>query len=118
MSQMKQDILKVVSSIPEGKVCTYGDIARFLTISPRNVAFALAGMSKEESRRIPWQRVVSAGGWLNRDRKAGDKEQEKRLISEGVRVVDQKVDLAIYAVDVRKLKSGIRGGRFYGGASK
>lgn len=113
MSQMRNDVIAIVNSIPEGRVCTYGAIARFLTISPRNVAFVLAGLSKEEAKYVPWHRVVSAGGWLNRDRKAGDNKQERRLRKEGVKVTGQRIDLQTYQLAVDSLDSGITGGKIY-----
>lgn len=113
MAEMKKDVLAVVCSIPKGRVVTYGAIGRFLTISPRHVAFILAGLSRTEARAVPWHRVVSAGGWLNRDRKAGDRAQERRLQREGVVIENQRLRLQEYEIGVPSLPSGLRGGRVY-----
>ncbi len=107
---MTRDVLQIVRSIPEGRVTTYGSIARFLHISPRNVAFVLAG---SKGKDIPWHRVVSAQGWLNRDRKIGDRKQERRLKKEGIFVENQKVDLDRYGVEAKTLNSGVNGGQIY-----
>ncbi|MBI38934.1 MAG: DNA methyltransferase [Leptospiraceae bacterium] len=114
MSEMKSDVLRIVSAIPEGQVTTYGSIARFLTISPRTVAYLLAGSGNE----IPWHRVVSAGGWLNRDRKVGDRKQERKLKAEGITVIGQRVNLEDYGVDARNIQSGVVGGRIYNPESR
>ena len=114
MSEMKSDVLRIVSAIPEGQVTTYGSIARFLTISPRTVAYLLAGSGNE----IPWHRVVSAGGWLNRDRKVGDRKQERKLKAEGITVIGQRVNLDDYGMDARNIPSDVVGGRIYNPESR
>jgi methylated-DNA-protein-cysteine methyltransferase-like protein len=73
----------VVRRIPRGKVATYGAVARAAG-SPRaarQVAWALRGAPR--SLRLPWHRVLGAGG---RILLAGDAglEQRLRLQAEGV----------------------------------
>ena len=62
VARLKSRVVAVVAAIPEGRVTTYGLIARRLKVSPRQVAFVLARFTPEESASLPWFRVVSAGG--------------------------------------------------------
>lgn len=64
---------------------TYGAIADELGISARQVARMLA--SNEED--IPWHRVLKAGGRLPTH--AATREQETRLQSEGVAIINGRV---------------------------
>jgi methylated-DNA-protein-cysteine methyltransferase-like protein len=95
-----QDVLKIVSSIPYGKVATYGQVAA-MAGSPRaarQVGFALAGLSLGEAK-IPWWRVVNRHGYISiRNNDIQPKlEQKSWLEAEGVVVsLDLKIDLATY----------------------
>jgi methylated-DNA-protein-cysteine methyltransferase-like protein len=79
--------LAVVAAIPEGRVTTYGAIARHLQVTARQVAFVLATLTAEESERLPWFRVVAADGVVS-STKAGavGRKQIERLRAEGVAV--------------------------------
>jgi len=60
-------VYKVVGKIPKGKVTTYGEIAAILN-SPRAaraVGYALNALNKNESKSIPWQRVINAKGEIS-----------------------------------------------------
>ena len=61
-SRTRERILVIVAAIPAGRVTTYGAIARRLRTTPRLVARVLASFSPEESRTLPWFRVVAANG--------------------------------------------------------
>jgi methylated-DNA-protein-cysteine methyltransferase-like protein len=113
LSEMKVDVLKIVHAIPVGRVVTYGDVAKFLTVSPRHIAFILAGLSREEARAVPWHRVVAAGGRISRDEKIGDGKQSKRLEAEGIDVKGFRIDLERCGIEVKKLPTGLKGGRIY-----
>ena len=55
-------ILKVVAKIPQGKVTTYGEIAKTLKIkNPRIVGWALHA---NKDKNIPCHRVVNKKGFL------------------------------------------------------
>ena len=58
----KSEVLAVVASVPEGRVTTYGTIAQHLDITPRQVAFVLSRLTAEESKSLPWFRVVASKG--------------------------------------------------------
>jgi len=80
-------VLAVLAAIPEGRVTTYGIIARHLHVTARQVAFILATLTVEESRRLPWFRVVAANGIVS-STKLGSvgRRQIARLRAEGVAV--------------------------------
>ena len=110
-SEMKLDIVRILKKVPPGRVITYGSIAKFLTISPRHVSFILAGFSVAESKELPWHRVVGANGWIKKDQKSGVERQASMLRKEGVQCRNHRLDLSKYEVDIRDLKTGLRGGR-------
>lgn len=97
MKAFKERVLDFVKAIPEGKVATYGQIAR-LAGAPRNarqVGEVLHGV--KDGGDIPWQRVINAQGGIS-TYKIGHGELQKALLeSEGVKLSDEnKVDLSIY----------------------
>ena len=83
----KRKVLATVSAIPEGRVTTYGAIARRLRGTPRQVARVLARLTDEESAVTPWFRVVGAGGFVSTTKLgAVGRRQIARLHAEGVAV--------------------------------
>ena len=86
-ARFKSRVLAVVAAIPKGRVTTYGTIARHLGVTARQVAFILATFTVEESRRLPWFRVVAANGIVS-SIKLGSvgRRQIARLRAEGVAV--------------------------------
>jgi methylated-DNA-protein-cysteine methyltransferase-like protein len=87
VARFKPQVLAVVAAIPEGRVSTYGAIARHLRVTARQVAFILATLTVEESERLPWFRVVAANGVVS-STKLGTvgRRQIERLRAEGVAV--------------------------------
>lgn len=79
----------VVASIPAGRVCSYGDVARLAGLpgAARRVGRALRALPEESG--VPWHRVVGAGGRLSLpvETRAG-REQRRRLGEEGIAVSD------------------------------
>jgi methylated-DNA-protein-cysteine methyltransferase related protein len=81
---------KTIRQIPKGKVATYGQIAAAsgYPLYHRQVAQLLRGCGD----RLPWQRVVGAGGAIKlRGHMA--LEQRLRLEFEGVRFRGKRVDM-------------------------
>jgi methylated-DNA-protein-cysteine methyltransferase-like protein len=78
---MFPEIRKVVARIPKGKVSTYGAVAEAAGFpgNARRVAWALRGADG----KLPWHRVLGAGGKILLPRDAGA-EQRLRLQAEGV----------------------------------
>ena len=60
--RLRSRVISIVAAIPEGRVTTYGTIARRLRVSPREVARVLSSFTPDESAAYPWYRVVAANG--------------------------------------------------------
>jgi methylated-DNA-protein-cysteine methyltransferase-like protein len=88
-SKMRLRIEAAIRRIPEGKVSTYGAVARAAGFpgAARQVAQVL-----HRGFELPWQRVLGAGGEI---KLRGDSaiEQRLRLEAEGIRFRGRKVDM-------------------------
>lgn len=95
----KDAVIKIIHSIPYGKVTTYGTVAT-IAGSPRaarEVGYLLHSLT--EKYNLPWQRVINKQGYISI--RGGDinmKNLQKSLLEEeGVEVSkDFMVDLEIY----------------------
>lgn len=83
-------VWQAVRTIPKGRIATYGDVAEVAGCTPRMVGRALRLASP--GLRLPWQRVVAAGGRIALPGDAGF-EQRLRLEAEGVAFRGRKVVL-------------------------
>jgi methylated-DNA-protein-cysteine methyltransferase-like protein len=85
-SRLRQRIYAVVARIPEGRVATYGQVARLagLPRHARLVGYALHDLPDESE--LPWHRVVNARGEVSRRAEPGPSEglQRHLLEEEGV----------------------------------
>lgn len=83
-------IRAVIASIPRGSVATYGQVAAAAgyPLYHRLVVRIL----RQAGNRLPWQRVVGAGGEIKLRFEAG-LEQRRRLEMEGVAFRGRRVDL-------------------------
>ncbi len=91
----QEEVLELVSEIPEGKVTTYKKIAE-ATGNPkayRAVGNALA--SNPKPVKIPCHRVVKSSGDIGEYARGREKKKEL-LRSEGVEIKSGKVDLEKY----------------------
>ena len=81
--------------IPRGRVATYGQLAALLgqPRGARAVGWALRALPDELDGRVPWQRVVAAGGRISPRPGPGAELQRRLLRREGVRFVRGAVDL-------------------------
>ena len=85
---------RAILSIPKGKVATYGAVAAAAGYPLYHRAVARL-LRNEPSNRLPWQRVVGAGGQIKLPREAGA-EQRFRLQMEGVTFRGGRVNLAMH----------------------
>jgi methylated-DNA-protein-cysteine methyltransferase-like protein len=94
-----QDVYAAVRAIPRGRVATYGQIARLLgkRRGARAVGWALRALDARTEPRVPWHRVVGAGGRISLRGGVGPILQRRRLRDEGVRFRDGRVDMACHA---------------------
>jgi methylated-DNA-protein-cysteine methyltransferase-like protein len=78
-------IWQVVAAIPRGRVASYGDVAAHAGLpgAARRVGAALRKLPGDT--RIPWHRVVNAGGRISLPTgSTAASEQKNRLQAEGV----------------------------------
>lgn len=93
-------IYEAVKKIPKGRVATYGQIAEWA--GDKNMARAVGNALHKNPNpdEIPCFRVVNAKGELAGAFAFGGAQSQAELLeAEGVKVVNGKVDLAIYGVD-------------------
>ena len=91
LNTLQEAVWQIVASIPEGKIATYGQIAR-LAGYPRHARFVgrtLANLPKDT--KLPWHRVLGADRTISSRAGGGDVEQKRRLDAEGVDFVGRKV---------------------------
>ena len=91
--------IKVIRSIPRGRVATYGQVAAAAgyPLYHRAVARLLRTNPPEA---LPWQRVLGAGGAIKLPGSSG-REQRLRLKMEGVSFLGVKVDMSTYQHEFR-----------------
>jgi methylated-DNA-protein-cysteine methyltransferase related protein len=85
---------RVILSIPKGKVATYGEVAAAAGYPLHHRAVARL-LRTEPANRLPWQRVVGAGGEIKLRFEAGA-EQRLRLEMEGVTFRGKRVNLDLH----------------------
>jgi methylated-DNA-protein-cysteine methyltransferase related protein len=91
-------IYATVARIPRGRVATYGQIAALAGLArrARQVGYALHAL--DESRSVPWHRVVNAEGRISlRGDPIFKKIQRRLLAHEGVRFdAGGRIDLELF----------------------
>jgi methylated-DNA-protein-cysteine methyltransferase-like protein len=93
-SMLKMAVLRVVSTIPEGKVMYYGQIADMTGTTPRIVGFIMNGLTKEEMSLVPWYRVVAKDGFISSIKLGAKGDQQKRILKkEKYKLLEDKVDM-------------------------
>lgn len=88
-------VYALVRRIPRGRVATYGQVAAMLGVvrGARAVGWALRALPEAEAARVPWHRVVGAGGRISPRAGLGPAIQRRRLRAEGVSFRGGTVDL-------------------------
>jgi methylated-DNA-protein-cysteine methyltransferase-like protein len=84
MEEFTRSVIRMIQSIPRGKVSTYGQIA-LLAGRPggaRQVTRILHSMSRKHD--LPWHRVINAKGRISLPEYGGYEEQKARLLLEGI----------------------------------
>lgn len=93
----KQIVYEYLRKIPRGKVVTYGTIAEY--IGNKKLARTIGNIlhSNPDGDKYPCYKVVNASGKLSEQYLFGGLDaQKERLESEGIEVVDYRVDLDKY----------------------
>lgn len=94
MNAFREGVLRVVRSVPPGRVVTYGQVA-VLAGRPgaaRAVGAVLRGL-RPDDRDVPWQRVVNAAGGLSTFKVGHGELQAALLRAEGVPLQRNRVPL-------------------------
>jgi methylated-DNA-protein-cysteine methyltransferase-like protein len=88
-------VYEAVRRIPRGRVATYGQVASMAGTphGARAVGWALRALRPRQGARVPWHRVVGAGGRLSPRVGGGEIVQRRRLLAEGVGFRGGRVDL-------------------------
>ncbi|HEY4431791.1 MAG TPA: MGMT family protein [Paenibacillus sp.] len=98
MTPFTERVIRIIQSIPEGKVMTYGGVARAAG-SPRGarqVVRILHSMSRKH--KLPWHRVINAKGMISLTEDESSSLQKLYLQDEGVIFNDKNV------VDLQKFQ--------------
>lgn len=94
---LRTQVLALVARIPEGRVMTYGQLARLCGHpgAARQVGYVMNAVPKEGD--LPWQRVINAQGRVSTHKIGCGDLQEELLRAEGVELDDTgRCDLARY----------------------
>ena len=97
MLPFTEKVIQIIKAIPEGKVMTYGQVAKEAgnPRAARQVARVLHTMSKKH--KLPWHRVINAKGQIVIKDDATYREQILSLEAEGIEVDELgRVDLQKY----------------------
>jgi methylated-DNA-protein-cysteine methyltransferase-like protein len=87
-----QEIWAVVGAIPRGTVSTYGAVARAAGLPGQARMAGRALRESPKEMKLPWHRVVAAGGKIVFPRTSlNHREQARRLRAEGVVVKEGRV---------------------------
>ena len=97
---MKEQVYRILQSIPKGMVVTYGQIAK--TLGNKHYARVVGNIlhSNHDGEKYPCYKVVNSKGHLAHMYAFGGIEKQKeKLEADGIEVVDYKVDLKKYQWD-------------------
>ena len=94
---MKEQVYRILQSIPNGMVVTYGQIAKML--GNKNYARIVGNIlhANPDGEKYPCYKVVNSKGHLaHRYTFGGIEKQKEKLEADGIEVIDYKVDLKKY----------------------
>jgi methylated-DNA-protein-cysteine methyltransferase-like protein len=80
-ARIKGDVLRIVASVPAGRVVTFADLGAYLDVAPRHVAYILAMLDPIESTTLPWHRAVAADGRLGAAKAGPDGAAQRALLA-------------------------------------
>ncbi|MFX1501492.1 MAG: MGMT family protein [Promethearchaeota archaeon] len=105
-NEFTQNVIKIIKSIPVGKVLTYGKVAK-LAGNPRGarqVSWLLHSSSKKYN--LPWHRVINSQGKVVLKAEDGKDYQKILLENEGVEFIgEDRVDLNKFLWDIDSLSN-------------
>jgi methylated-DNA-protein-cysteine methyltransferase related protein len=95
MNDFTKNVINIIKSIPQGKVMTYGQVAKVAgnPWGARQVSRILHSMSR--SYDLPWHRVVNAKGKISLEGEAKFI-QASLLVDEGIEFSNDIINLDIF----------------------
>jgi methylated-DNA-protein-cysteine methyltransferase-like protein len=95
-SEFTQEVIKIIKSIPKGKVLTYGIIAKLAGNSraARQVSWILHSSTKKYD--LPWHRVINSKGKIVLSADEDRYYQKNLLIEEGIQFKSE------FGIDLQK----------------
>ena len=100
LTPFTEQVIKIINSIPKGKVATYTQVSKLAGKDNRGQAVAFV-IHSQRNTDLPWHRVINKDGKIVFYSTV--KSQSDALITEGVEVNDFKVDLKKYQVTNEEL---------------
>ena len=94
---MREQVYRILQSIPSGRVVTYGQIAEML--GNKHFARAVGNIlhANPDGEKYPCYKVVNSKGFLSHQYAFGGIEKQKeKLEADGIEVIDCKVNLNKY----------------------
>ncbi len=93
IKKIREQIWQIVNAIPQGRVCTYGQVANLAGMpqQSRLVGRILARLPK--GTRLPWHRVINSQGKISNP---DPERQKERLEKEGIAFVKGRINLQTY----------------------
>ena len=94
ISPFSKRVIKIIQKIPVGRVATYGQIASLAgnNKAARQISRILHSSSGKYD--LPWHRVINSQGRISLRSGDGFEMQKAILESEGIQVIEDKIDLA------------------------
>ncbi len=108
--RIKDQVLRIVASIPASKLTTYQSIGEHLAVMPRHVAYILSQLDDGMKLDVPWYRVVSGDGSLDVPKRGPQGDTQADLLErEGITVVGNAIQpsLEAFFLPCRELSHGI-----------
>jgi len=103
-STFYNNVITIISNIPQGKVLTYGAVAT-LAGNPhgaRTVSWILSSSTKKY--KLPWFRVVNSKGEISFKNTDDLNEQKNLLLNEGIIFLNNKIPLPEYLWEISSIK--------------
>ncbi len=100
MTDFTKEVIKIIKDIPEGKVMSYGQIARLAgnQRAARQVSRVLHSMSQKHD--LPWHRVVNKDGKIAINKENLAQLQIQLLEKEGIEFNHlYQIDMEVYAYE-------------------
>ena len=109
-SRIREHVLQLTSSVPEGRVCSFQSIGEHLDVMPRHVAYILSTLEDAKKLVYPWHRVVSTNGSLGSPKCNPDGTRQAELLrAEGILVSGNPIETGFERVflPAEQLPSGL-----------